>query len=255
MDSKPGYVSETKRGIARYIFQGYGFVKDKYGPDNIKCWTCNKKDEMSCKGRMRTDGGRIVALVGEHNHAPDATMKEIAKIRDDISAKGQTTLESTHHIVNIALADSSQAAAAQLPETKTLEKQCQRQRARPVNVPPNPGSLQELVFPHQCTVTKGGAGILLHDDGVNGGNQRLVVFSTDENMQLLEDSEQRYTDGTFKTVPWLFHQLYTIAVKRGDHYLPVVYALLPDKRQETYERLLDILKQAKEDLGPSKRVP
>ena len=58
-------------------------------------------------------------------------------------------------------------------------------------------------------------------------------------------------DGTFKTVPLLFYQLYTIAVKKGGHFLPVVYALLPNKTQETYETLLDLRKETNDDLSPT----
>lgn len=247
----PDYVSKTKRGRDRLIFKGYGYVKDKDGPDAVKYWRCEKKDEQSCTGRMRTDGANIVALVGDHCHAPDATRQEVAEVRDRMSTRSRETMESTHQIVNGSLADTSLAACSQLPETRSLKKQCQRERTKASNAPPNPGNLVELQLPVQYTATRAGDDLLLYDNGPDAGNQRMLVFATQANIELLAESDHWYMDGTFKTVPHLFAQLYTIAVKRADHFLPVVYALLPNKMQETYERLLGVVKDARDGMDPA----
>ena len=57
-------------------------------------------------------------------------------------------------------------------------------------------------------------------------------------------------DGTFKVVPSLFFQLYTIHAIRGSHVFPCVYAFLPNKATATYKRLFQILKGARNDLNP-----
>ena len=44
-------------------------------------------------------------------------------------------------------------------------------------------------------------------------------------------------DGTFKSVPMIYCQLFSI------HVLPLVYCLLPDKRRNTYHNVLDIAKR------------
>ncbi|XP_066984702.1 uncharacterized protein [Macrobrachium rosenbergii] len=49
-------------------------------------------------------------------------------------------------------------------------------------------------------------------------------------------------DGTFKTVPQLIEQLYTVHAVKNNYTIPVVYALLPDKRAETYRRLFAQIK-------------
>ena len=56
-------------------------------------------------------------------------------------------------------------------------------------------------------------------------------------------------DGTFKVVPSLFFQLYTIHAIRGSHVFPCVYVLLPNKATATYKRQFQILKGAQNDLN------
>ena len=50
-------------------------------------------------------------------------------------------------------------------------------------------------------------------------------------------------DGTFKSIPRLFTQLFTIHSQYREHIVPLVYCLLPDKKRETYYNVLDIIKR------------
>ena len=67
---------------------------------------------------------------------------------------------------------------------------------------------------------------------------------------MLDECGSWYGDGKFKTVPRLFYQLYTISVKKNGYFLPLLYALLPNKTQQAYERLLDVIIQAKDGIQP-----
>ena len=49
-------------------------------------------------------------------------------------------------------------------------------------------------------------------------------------------------DGTFKYCPTFFLQLYTIHGTENGHYMPLVYCLLPNKAQNTYMKMLSIIK-------------
>ena len=250
MDFEPDYITQTQHGREKVIFRGYAYVKDKNGPNDVSYWRCERKDELFCKGRARMCSGKIKALVGDHNHAPEVERKEVATVRDCIAVHSQETVESTSQIVTSVLAQASFAAVVQLPHTKSLKRQSQRDRIRVQNVPPNPGTLQDLQLPDNYKNTIDGDLFLLYDSGPAAAENRMILFCTEVNLNLLDDSEHWYTDGTFKTVPRLFLQLYTIAVKVNGYYLPLVYALLPNKMQQTYERLLDILIQAKAGIKP-----
>ena len=70
---------------------------------------------------------------------------------------------------------------------------------------------------------------------------RITEYATVDNLRLLCEATDVQCDGTFKTAPKLFHQLYTLHVTLGTgnntETVPVMYALHPDKRKETYRDL------------------
>jgi len=56
-------------------------------------------------------------------------------------------------------------------------------------------------------------------------------------------------DGTFKSSPKIFLQLYTIHFIYFDVVFPGMYALLPNKSETTYNRMIDLLIAKANSLG------
>ena len=102
--------------------------------------------------------------------------------------------------------------------------------------------------------TLSGDVFLLHDSGADSGNARFLVFATQDNLDLLARHDSWYADGTFKTVPLLFYQLYSLCVRVDGCIIPVVYAILPNKTQAMYEQLLQVLLARTDMLQPSTLV-
>jgi len=69
----------------------------------------------------------------------------------------------------------------------------------------------------------------------------FVIFTTKLNLQTLCSDDTLLMDGTFKSCPKPFCQLYMILAYVSTFYIPLVFALLPDKTQSTYETLLHYL--------------
>ena len=70
---------------------------------------------------------------------------------------------------------------------------------------------------------------------VGNGNKRSFIFSRNDLLNILANASNIHADGTFKVAPLLFTQLYTIFANYNGVVVPVVYMLLPDKSQNTYE--------------------
>ena len=51
-----------------------------------------------------------------------------------------------------------------------------------------------------------------------------------------------FIDGTFTLASRLFSQVFVILAKRAKDVFPVMYALLPNKSQETYDGLFGLIK-------------
>ena len=90
---------------------------------------------------------------------------------------------------------------------------------------------------------------LLFDCGPS--EETIIIFSTKQNLQLLLKSKNWYADGTFKTVPQIFVQMYTIHCVHLNNVIPAVYALLPNKTQQTYTEMFQALKSLQDGLNPT----
>ena len=77
----------------------------------------------------------------------------------------------------------------------------------------------------------------------------MLVFSTDDFVKHLCEAKKILMDGTFYTSPTDFTQLYTIHTKISGQVFPVLYALLPNKTELTYVRLLRKIKIYATNLG------
>ena len=115
-------------------------------------------------------------------------------------------------------------------------------------VPPNPENLLQLKIPFEYTITHSNQDFLLFDS--DDGTERMIIFATRKNLQLLASAKQWYADGTFKTVPPLFQQLYTIHGVVHGVVLPLVYALMASRTEDRYTRLFAELKSLEPTLSP-----
>jgi len=55
--------------------------------------------------------------------------------------------------------------------------------------------------------------------------------------------EDVFMDGTFSVAPPLFEQVFVMLVKRGGYVFPVLFAVLRNKQQVTYDRLFGLIKE------------
>ncbi|XP_071943684.1 uncharacterized protein [Antedon mediterranea] len=62
-------------------------------------------------------------------------------------------------------------------------------------------------------------------------------------MSHAKSSNHWFADGTFKVVPAIFFQLWTVHGVYEGHVVPLVYALLRNKTQPTYIRVLEVIRQ------------
>jgi hypothetical protein len=106
--------------------------------------------------------------------------------------------------------------------------------------------LEELTIPDEYKITTNGEPFLLYESfSKNIEEKRILIFSTEKNVNLLLESKHWFVDGTFSYCPSLFVQLYTIHSIIACNIVPLVYILLPNKKEITYRRMflaLNILK-------------
>ena len=66
----------------------------------------------------------------------------------------------------------------------------------------------------------------------------MLIFGTRQSLDFLSNSSNWFMDGTFKVSPPQFKQLYTVHGLSVGRHVVGAYALLPNKRLETYQEML-----------------
>jgi hypothetical protein len=81
------------------------------------------------------------------------------------------------------------------------------------------------------------------DDSGRDDKTRVIVFTTEGNLRLLQSNREWLGDGTFDLAPKrVFKQVYTIHIIYKNKDLPMVYGLLPNKTQKTYKKFFKMIK-------------
>ena len=151
-------------------------------------------------------------------------------MKDLLRKRGRETKDNPHVAVGEITSSLSESAKSLLPTQHALKMMYKRQRT----APPNPISLEQLQLDANSIKTFSNEDFIFYDS--DDGPNQIVIFSTKENIEYLSMSSIWLADGTFKTVPALFCQLYTIHCLIGGpnpfengHLFPCVYAVLPNK--------------------------
>lgn len=165
----------------------------------------------------------------------------------DIQTAATSSLVPTHQLLTGSLTTLSEQAASQMPQPDLI-KRCIRRRRRNENQPaPLPTERRTIEIPEKYKVTDDGRRFLQVD---TGGADRILVFASDQGLDLLQQSQHWVCDGTFKSAPTLFFQLYTLHSFWLGQTIACVYALLPGKSEDIYTRLLDQLLELRPGLNP-----
>lgn len=244
----------SDKGKRKVVYNGYVFVKQKQLANGITSYECekrrqNKEKQGECKAKLKLEGDNLVGVLNEHTHGPQPERGEVLKLRNRMKVRAENTQETAQQIISTEVGALSQTAAVALPAVPNIRR-CIRRYKQQVSAPlPLPSDRSSLVIPDEYKSLSGGEQFLLYDSGVGDGD-RMLIFATAKSLQLLRSSMHWFMDGTFKIVPQLFYQLYSIHSLVDGRVIPCIYALLPNKTQATYMRLLQHLVAIHNDLKP-----
>lgn len=77
----------------------------------------------------------------------------------------------------------------------------------------------------------------------------IVMLTCKTNLECLCSCDELYIDGTFKTAPKFFEQVYIVHGYRNGNYVPLVFFLLPGKSEDLYTRMFRMLIRATAELS------
>lgn len=239
----------SEKGEQRLLDNGYLYHRERSSPNcEVVYWRCINRANKKCHARVHTAGEHVFKHVGEHNHAGNAAFvkKEMA-----VNQLKRTALESNEApqllIANMASGVSAPVAVC-LPPVDSLKRIVRRVRQGEDGHPPNPSNRKDFVLADNYKLSEKKEMFLAFDSG--HVDDRMLVFATSGNLKILARSKHWFCDGTFDASPAIFQQLYTIHALLDDKIVPVVYALLPGKKESLYRVLFNKLKELVPGLAP-----
>lgn len=239
----------TNKGQQKLCYQGYLYIRQKDLANGAVAWECDKRRRESCTARLKVRGEELIAQLNEHNHGPDASRKQVLDVKATIKRRALDTEETPQQIISTAVANVTESAAAQLPPIRHIKRGIRRYKNNAGHALPIPPTPQTMVIPEKYKVTNSDEPFLLYDSGIDSPN-RMLIFSTETNLRALTTTGHWFADGTFKVAPELFYQVFTIHALVDNNIMPCVYALLPNKNEDTYYELFNQLLQLKPTLHP-----
>ena len=180
----------TERGGKSLIEKGYSYTRHRSKGDILQ-WQCVQRSV--CNARLHTKGQIVVRRINEHNHEINPFVFHCSRVKAGMKRKASTTQEGTHSILTSSLIDLTEDSATHLPKLASLKQTIRRARNKSINVPPESASLELLEIPEAYMITNKGKHFLLFDSGTVNGYQRILIFGTEHNIEVLNTS--KHLDG------------------------------------------------------------
>lgn len=174
-----------------------------------------------CSARLHkpveVDDPRHFIVKGHHIHAGDSRKFGKKRVMSKLKNLAKNTKNPIHEVIASSIQNVKKPTLATLPNEKTMKRMVNQYRRQP-GAPKNPHCLAQLRFIDDYCVTLNGEQFILYDsineyeeDEIDESwGDRMVIFSTQGNLNFLSQCDEVYMDGTFSVVPPLFKQLYSI---------------------------------------------
>ena len=128
-----------------------------------------------------------------HNHSASAAHADLRLFQDKIPSRAMNKNESTQNVIDNCLRNVSDQMVARLPNFKYIKRNIQRQQN---DLPQVPLDKNFNIIPAPLTTTLRNDNFLQFDSGP--GDNRLLIFASINQLEILESTEEILIDGTFK---------------------------------------------------------
>ena len=227
------------------------------GRNDISYWRCSQNN---CKSKAHTRGASIIRC-DDHDHEPNYFDLSSRLFNHRLKLAVKTDLSVPPGQVYYSVANDFKVELQSMNFESVFIAQVIRDesyfkssidRWRRETRPKLPRYLSEidLSSPSYSQIVERVTGttkqFLLydgHDDIVNP----LIIYATADFLKIMALNNggpgKIFADGTFKSAPHLFKQIYTIHAYWKDHLIPCVFVLCCNKSQGTYEKILEIISE------------
>lgn len=247
-------INITQRGRELLCRAGYEYTLKRNNKDGSKLWRCAKR--KVCSAIIIKTINDPMMILNETAHCHDPNNLEESEIKEQMQICSKAVQKDLNtSVIQIfdenmqVLKDKGLHLVTKIPAFQNVQKRLYKQRNNSVGA-------KKISFKRavDVEVPKKYEHLLLGD--YKEKQKRILIFAGEKMREYLKQSKRFFIDGTFKICPKTFYQLYTIHadVESNEHFVnivPIIYALLPDKKTSTYEDLFAIIKSQLPEWDPT----
>lgn len=229
----------TKRGGVAALYGGRKYHRKKLYVSGDTFWYCDKKH---CKGNFTLNNKNVKTKENPHNIlcVANTTKTEFLKNMDKLKDRVSTNFDSVkkqYEDMKSHMDDTGVTLLKDLPAFENVKSALYNGRNKVLGAPKLRCKLpSEVVVPGKFQK------MVLAD--YNDEENRLIIFCTQNTRQKICDFKHILCDGTFKSCPQSFKQLYSVHGfdEETQTVIPLIFAVLVNKKKATYELLFRLIK-------------
>lgn len=242
----------TKRDREKLLYDGRQYHKIKtYVNENV-FWKCYNK--TGCKGNVTLSNENHIVKEGVHdidclpNSAKYLVLKKMKDLKTKIVANVDPIQKQFEEVV-CELEDDGVHLVADLPKFDNIKSGLYKARNKALGV-----SKLHFESPTKVEIPKKYKNFLLADYNDNDTNNRILIFSSSDIKTYLDNFEHFFLDGTFKSCPEPFTQIYTIhgLHKITKKMVPLFFGFIHNKTENTYKLIFEMIKSQIPEWNPVK---
>ena len=230
---------ETTKRFPALSFEGYSYRFDKTLSNSTKKqWRCRTRD---CNGFLYTANNQENSFIEtktphREQYIPDPEGRCIEKVVSDLKTRvrNEPTAATALYDEAAGTLSANPSIASRFPLFSQIDSSLYRERLS--HIPSLPASRELLIIPNHLLETIAGSIFHLY----SAPNNDILIFSTEDNILKLSTKAHWCVDGTFKSVPRLYLQLFTIHAFEGNKLIPLVYVYFLAKHVPFIQRFFDV---------------
>ena len=222
-------VMKSERNKTIFISNGYKFRFHKMLKNEVQRWTCSLS---TCKCYMKiNDSNTVIDSFEDHKHnKPDEKTLNRQKLSNSLKRKAVEDISSKPFKLLHSELQRENVNTLTLSDTTLIKRNIRNIRSTiHHNLPKTVIETHEVINKIIIKTNTDEPFLMVNDHDNN-----IIGFSTTSNLMVLCDTNTIYVDGTFKSCPKYFLQIFTIHALVNEMYVPLVFFLLPNKETKSY---------------------
>ncbi|CAF0834509.1 unnamed protein product [Rotaria sordida] len=216
----------TTKQKPRLDYNGYSYVKDRTTNEKIY-WRCIKYSSHHCHSRLHTCiiTNNIIKPPTEHTCKFDDTTVELRNFDEKIIDRACNTQETPDIIISNCFRGMPDEGITRLPTRENIKRRIRKLRYNNDFISP-PNAANFISIPTILCKTLRQAQFLRCDTGP--GDDRIIIFSSDEQINILQSTHHFLADGTFKdtgTYRRLINEILKIAPQWTPHSIMIGFEM------------------------------